>query len=72
MYSENKIWIAKSGEEREMPADRVVLSLGVCSSGAYQNLPADIAQHVYTIGDAAKPGRILEAVQAGYEAGKKL
>ena len=62
----------KSGEERELPADRVVLSMGVCSSGAYQDLPADIAQHVYTIGDAAKPGRILEAVQAGYEAGKKL
>ena len=61
-----------SGEERELPVDRVVLSLGVRSVAAYKDLPEGIADHVYTIGDAAKPGRIMEAIHQGYQIGKKL
>ena len=61
-----------SGEERELPVDRVVLSLGVRSVAAYKDLPEGIADHVYTIGDAAKPGRIMEAIHQGYQIGKEL
>ena len=61
-----------SGEERELPVDRVVLSLGVRSSDTYKDLPDVVADYVYKIGDAAKPGRIMEAIHEGYQIAKKL
>lgn len=56
-----------SGEKRELPVDRVVMSLGVKSSGAYIDLES-VCNHVAIIGDANKPARIQEAISSGYEA----
>ena len=61
-----------TGEKREMPVDRVVLSMGVRSSGAYGGKLTDVCGNVYTIGDASKPARIQEAIAAGYETAVQL
>lgn len=52
-----------------IPADVVVLSLGVRSSKPFGDKLSKICEHVYTIGDAKKSGRIYDAVSSGYEAG---
>ena len=61
-----------TGEKREMPVDRIVLSMGVRASGAYEGKLAGICGNVYTIGDAARPARIQEAIAAGYETAVQL
>lgn len=58
-----------TGEITNIPADIVVLSLGVKNPGTFGDGLSKICGHVYTVGDARKSGRIYDAVSSGYEAG---
>lgn len=62
----------KNGNIRVVPCDNVVLSLGVRPvNGLLEGLQAKF-QRVYSIGDAAKTGRIADATAAGYALAKTL
>lgn len=52
-----------------IPADVVVLSLGVRNPGVFKDELLNICSKAYTVGDAKKSGRIYDAVTSGYEAG---
>lgn len=61
-----------SGEERVLPCDIVVVALGVRSvNGLYEQIK-DKYEHVFNIGDSVKPGFIVHATAAAYEAAVKL
>ncbi len=63
-------------EERELtlPAGLVVLATGMIpDAGLYRAcLAANVAAEVHVIGDAFAPGRVFEAVKAGYAVGVAL
>lgn len=56
----------------ELPADQVVLSLGVKNDPGYTKMLRENFDNVRILGDACKVGRIAQAVQAGYEAAYDL
>ncbi|MBL4937585.1 FAD-dependent oxidoreductase [Clostridium sp. YIM B02515] len=57
----------KTNETIKVEADKVVLSLGIRSNKALVSVLEEHFDKVRVIGDADKPGRIAEAVRAGFE-----
>jgi NADPH-dependent 2,4-dienoyl-CoA reductase/sulfur reductase-like enzyme len=58
--------VDKQGKSRTLPADRVVLALGVTSVNDLVPKLAGRVPALYTIGDAEKPAKIHDAIAAGY------
>ncbi|POP33072.1 NADH:flavin oxidoreductase [Lactonifactor longoviformis] len=56
----------------EIPADQIVLSLGVKNDPTFSRVLRENFERVCILGDASKVGRIAQAVQAGYEAASDL
>ena len=61
-----------SGEERVLPADLVVVALGVRPVAELYNEIKDAFPHVCKLGDSVKPGFIVHATTAAYEAAASL
>ena len=61
-----------TGEISSIPADVVILSLGVRPECAYGDALESVATHVIAVGDAVKSGRIVDAVTAGFDAGNAI
>lgn len=61
-----------SGVVTNLPADGVVLSLGVRPAKPYGDRLAGLAQRVFTVGDACRSGRIIDATRTGYDAACQL
>ncbi len=61
-----------TGEISSIPADVVILSLGVRPECAYGDALKSVATHVIAVGDAVKSGRIVDAVTAGSDAGNAI
>ncbi len=57
-----------SGEVSPLPADLVVLSMGVRPTKPFGDNLTGIAEKHIVIGDANKSGRIVDAVHAGFDA----
>jgi pyruvate/2-oxoglutarate dehydrogenase complex dihydrolipoamide dehydrogenase (E3) component len=56
-----------SGERVNLPADRIILSLGgVPNNGLYQELTGCL-DNVIAVGDTARVGRVANAVRTGFE-----
>lgn len=64
--TEDSVVVAKDGVEEVIPADTVILAAGMkaLTKQAYE-LGADVIDFA-VIGDAVKPGKILEATRAGF------
>src|SRR5690606_37317512 len=65
----------KSQEERqELPADLVVLSVGLRPDESLYDacVQAHLVPEIHRIGDAFAPTRVWEATQAGYTVGRAL
>lgn len=59
----------KDGQEVALPADKIVLALGVRSQKElYERLKGKV-QEIYLIGDALKPGKAMDAMRQGLETG---
>ena len=57
-----------SGEIRRIPADYLVLSLGVCPSGSLaRELDLQSVRRIYRVGDAVKSGTIADACHSAYD-----
>ena len=56
----------KSGKERRIPADSVVLSLGVRPDNTLLNTLQERLPRVYAVGDALSSGTIADAVHSAY------
>ena len=55
-----------------LDADTVILALGFKScQDVYQELKA-AGKEVYLIGDAVKPGKIMDAIHTGYRVGLNI
>jgi 2,4-dienoyl-CoA reductase-like NADH-dependent reductase (Old Yellow Enzyme family)/thioredoxin reductase len=64
--------VDRQGKERILPADRVVLALGVAPvNDLVPQLQGKVAE-LHVIGDAARPAKIHDAVAAGFELGSRL
>ena len=59
----------KDGEKLDIPADSVVLALGVRPNAGTVQEFKDAFENVYVVGDARQGGRIATAIREGYEAG---
>ncbi len=58
--------VDKQGQSRTLPADRVVLALGVTSVNDLVPQLTGKVPALYTIGDAEKPAKVHDAIAAGY------
>jgi NADPH-dependent 2,4-dienoyl-CoA reductase/sulfur reductase-like enzyme len=64
--------VDKGGRERTIEADTVMVTLPLQpATGLYESLKGK-APEVYNIGDAGKPGLIMDAIAAGFEVGRKV
>ena len=59
-------------ETTEIPADYVVLSLGVQSVNGVEEVCEAVSDKVIVVGDAQKPGRIESAIRTAFEAAYNL
>lgn len=58
----------KTNEETELPADTVVLAMGVRSSRpGYEELKKEFGNRLILAGDSAKPGQIYDALHTAYD-----
>jgi 2-enoate reductase len=56
----------ESGEAQVMPAETVVLAVGMRpNNGLYEALK-DIVQEIYSIGDCVEPRKVINAVWEGF------
>jgi NADPH-dependent 2,4-dienoyl-CoA reductase/sulfur reductase-like enzyme len=62
-----KVEDVKLGEVRELKADAVVLSVGVKNDPGFVDSIREQFENVKVVGDAAKVGRIGQAIQTGFE-----
>lgn len=62
----------KTEKISSLPADKVVLSMGVCPLKPYDNHLEGIASKLTVVGDACRSGRIIDAVQGGFDAALAL
>jgi pyruvate/2-oxoglutarate dehydrogenase complex dihydrolipoamide dehydrogenase (E3) component len=60
------------GEKKIGPFDTIVLATGATSVRDLEEQARKLVPEVYVIGDAAKPGKILAAVEQGAETALKL
>jgi len=56
----------------KLPADTVILALGFESKQDLYTSLVENGQKAYLIGDAVKPGKIMDAIHTGYRTGLKL
>ena len=63
------ITVEKDGEKLDIPADSVVLALGVRPNAGTVQEFKEAFENVYVVGDARQGGRIATAIREGYEAG---
>lgn len=61
------IIIVKAGEEKLLPADTVVLAVGVKAENRLYNEVKSLVKECYVIGDAKEPRTSLEAIHEGAE-----
>lgn len=66
------IVIENGSTEKELTADTVVVAIGVTSVNDLEEELKDINADVYTIGDAKKSGKIIQAIADGYHLARKL
>lgn len=59
-------------EISSLPADYVVLSLGVRSQNQFDGQLKEKFERAFIVGDAVKSGRIVDAVISGYDTGLKI
>lgn len=64
--TENEVVVNQNGQELRLPYDHVLVATGMKSNYDLAEKLFDEFQDVYVIGDANKPGRIMEAVHQGY------
>jgi 2,4-dienoyl-CoA reductase-like NADH-dependent reductase (Old Yellow Enzyme family)/thioredoxin reductase len=62
----------KEGNQLTMPADKVVLSLGVKSHNPLYHKLRDAFDNISVLGDARTPRRIVDAIREGFEKGTLL
>lgn len=63
---------APTGEQKLGPFDTIVMAVGATPVRDLEEQVKNIVPEVYVIGDAAKPGKILAAVEQGAEVSLKL
>ena len=71
---EDKIIIegVKAKDRKEIPADKVVLSMGVRSENRLYNEIKDVLKNVYIVGDAVKAGRIADATRSAAKVAQEI
>ena len=62
----------KANKAVEIPADLIVLSMGVRSNNALYNEIKDSYNNIYNIGDSQRSGRIHDAVEDAYKVSKLI
>ncbi|MCC8067311.1 MAG: NAD(P)/FAD-dependent oxidoreductase [Clostridiales bacterium] len=71
-FTEGGVVTQADGQEKLIPADAVVVCLGSKINGKKVAELKEAVNNSYVIGDAAKVGKITEAVRAGFELGYTL
>ena len=62
----------RDGVQEEIKTDAAVLAIGVRSNNALERECAGHFERLYSIGDAAKPGRIGNATRSAFELARAL
>lgn len=68
----DKVVVEVDGEERELPADTVIIAAGSCPAGELYDELKDSGMEVYLVGDAKEARKAIDAVQEGYEVGLRI
>lgn len=70
--TETAVIAQQDGQEIELPFGTVVIAVGVRPNRLLSDALADGERKIHTIGDAAEPRRVLEAIREGFDVGCKL
>lgn len=69
---EGRVIVEVEGEEREIPADTVIVAAGSCPAAElYEELKGS-SMEVHLVGDAKEARKAIDAIQEGYEAALHL
>jgi NADH dehydrogenase FAD-containing subunit len=66
------IVVDKSGREKKIKADNVVLAAGTKSVNSLEKELTGIVPEIYMIGDAKEPRKIWHAVSEGFMLGRRV
>jgi len=72
VITDKGIIVTKEGEEKLLPADTVVLAVGVKSENKLYNELKAFIDECYCVGDAVEPRTSVEAIGEGAEVGLKI
>lgn len=64
--TEKEVVMVSNGEETTIPYDYILVAAGMKSNDSLAEALYDEFDHVFVVGDANKPGKIMEAVHQGY------
>lgn len=70
--ADGKLLVGHLGEEKELTADTIVLATGLKCNDEIARKLKDKVPELFVAGDCSDPGRILEAMRAGFEVACKI
>jgi 2-enoate reductase len=70
--TEDKVVLESNGEEIDQSYDYILVAAGMKENDELAEQLYEHFDHVYVIGDANQPGRIMEAVHQGYSAANNM
>ena len=70
--TESGLKVEVGGQPEEIPADTIVLAMGVKSCNPLQEVLESKGIHVQVVGDAQQPAKAFDAVHQGFAAGRSV
>lgn len=71
-FSEDEVSLEKDGKDFKLPYDYVLMAVGTKANDALSEELYDYFDDVCVVGDANRPGRIMDAVHQGYAAANNM
>jgi 2,4-dienoyl-CoA reductase-like NADH-dependent reductase (Old Yellow Enzyme family)/thioredoxin reductase len=70
--TKDTVTAVRAGEETTLPIEMVIIAVGMRSNRGLSEALAQSGLETYTIGDAVRPRKALEAIWEGFEVGNRL
>ena len=67
-----EVFFESAGEPDKITVDNVILATGVKSNRVVFDKVKNTMSEAYTIGDCAKPGKVIDAIWDGFRKGRLI
>jgi 2,4-dienoyl-CoA reductase (NADPH2) len=69
---EGRVIVEVNGEEKEIPADMVIIAAGSCPENHLYQALQDASMELYLVGDASEARKAIDAILEGYQVGLEV